>query len=80
MIGVDGRARFLDCLPLDAAQIQECIDQAVQDPEKRKDPADQGAVDVSYPVPDLGTLRVNAFHSRTKLAAVMRRIITNPHL
>lgn len=77
MIRVDGRARFLDCPPLDETQMNQCVDELVSDPKKRQILEQKGAVDVSYAVASLGArFRVNVFHSRQKYAVVMRRIIT----
>jgi twitching motility protein PilT len=77
MIRVDGRARFLDCAAQDETQMDEYVKELVHDPEKRSILDHKGAVDVSFAPPNLNArFRVNVFHSRTKYAIVMRRIIT----
>src|SRR5688500_525193 len=80
MIRVDGRARFLDCPPPGDDAMKEYVDAIMnsqQDPaEKRGILEHKGAVDVAFSVPGLARFRTNVFHSREKLAIVMRRIIT----
>ncbi len=80
MIRVDGRARFLDCQPPTDESMKEYVDAIMN---SQADPADKrsilehkGAVDVAFSVPGLARFRTNIFHSREKLAIVMRRIIT----
>jgi twitching motility protein PilT len=78
MIRVDGRARFLDCPPATDEQMEQFVKQLLKEDKERHHILEtRGAVDLSYPMPD-GTarFRVNVFHSRTKYAIVMRRIIT----
>src|SRR2546430_11105025 len=81
MIRVDGRARFLDCPPPDDAMMETYVKELVTDPDKYSILEHKGSVDVSYAVPELGArFRTSVFHSRTKYAVVMRRIITKiPH-
>lgn len=77
MVRVDGRARFMDCLPPSNEQLGEYIKILVKDEEHEKMLEHRGAVDVSYAMPDgSARFRVNIFHSRQKYAIVMRRIIT----
>jgi twitching motility protein PilT len=77
MVRVDGRARFMDCLPPSNEQLAEYIKILVKDEEHEKMLEHRGAVDVSYAMPDgSARFRVNIFHSRQKYAIVMRRIIT----
>jgi twitching motility protein PilT len=79
MIRVDGRARFLDCLPPPNEWMAEYVETLMhgQEHEKRNILEHKGAVDLSYAMQDGGgRFRVNIFHSRQKLAIVMRRIIT----
>ncbi|MCC6422011.1 MAG: PilT/PilU family type 4a pilus ATPase [Phycisphaerales bacterium] len=77
MVRVDGRARFMDCLPPTNEQLGEFIKILVKDEEHHKILDHRGAVDVSYAMPDgSARFRVNIFHSRQKYAIVMRRIIT----
>lgn len=77
MIRVDGKARFLDCPPPDEAQMQEIAHQLVTDKEKWDILEHKGALDVAYADPSVNArFRTNIFHSRTKYAVVMRRIIT----
>jgi twitching motility protein PilT len=80
MIRVDGRARFLDVPPLTEEAMKEYVDtvlakQAEPD-EKRHILETRGSVDIAYPLPGLARFRTNIFHSRERLALVMRRIIT----
>jgi twitching motility protein PilT len=77
MIRVDGRARFLDCPATTDDQMTEFAKQLFPDTDREAIFEKRGAVDVSYAMAD-GTarFRCNIFHSRTKLAITMRRIIT----
>lgn len=76
MIRVDGRARFLDCAAPDEKSMDSFVKTLVHDPEKASILEHKGAVDVSYAVPELGArFRTNVFHSRSKYAIVMRRIV-----
>ncbi len=77
MIRVDGRARFLDCAPPDDALMAEYVKELVTDQEKWDILEHKGALDVAYANPEVNArFRTNIFHSRTKYAVVMRRIIT----
>lgn len=77
MVRVDGRARFMDCLPPSNEQLAEFIKILIKDEDHEKVLESRGAVDVSYAMPDgSARFRVNIFHSRQKYAIVMRRIIT----
>ncbi|HVT87583.1 MAG TPA: PilT/PilU family type 4a pilus ATPase [Tepidisphaeraceae bacterium] len=77
MIRADGRARFLDCPPLDDVQMNEYVKEVVHDPKKQEILEHHGSVDVSYAALSVGArFRTNVFHSRGKYAIVMRRIIT----
>jgi twitching motility protein PilT len=77
MIRVDGRARFLDCPPPDDDLMTEYVKEVCHDKEKWDLLEHKGAVDVAYTHPEVSArFRTNVFHSRTKYALVMRRIIT----
>ncbi|HEY1683608.1 MAG TPA: PilT/PilU family type 4a pilus ATPase [Tepidisphaeraceae bacterium] len=79
MVRVDGKARFLDCAPPSNEVMGEYVETLMhnQEQEKRNILEHKGAVDLSWAMPDnTGRFRVNVFHSRQKLAIVMRRIIT----
>ena len=81
MIRVDGRARFLDCPPLTDEDMKEYVDQIM---EAQAEPAEKkhilehkGSVDVAYGMPGKeARFRTSIFHSRERLAVVMRRIVT----
>lgn len=80
MIRVDGRARFLDCPPVTDDAMKEYVDQIMN---SQAEPADKrhilehkGSVDVAYALPGLARFRTSVFHSRERLAIVMRRIVT----
>src|SRR3954470_14642698 len=81
MILVDGRARFLDVPLLSDEAMKEYVDQimnAQADPADKKSILDhKGSVDIAYSM-GVGQprFRTNIFHSREKLAVVMRRIVT----
>src|SRR5215831_17374154 len=47
MIRVDGRARFLDCEPPDAGQMEQFVKELVKDPDRWETMDRRGAVDVS---------------------------------
>lgn len=77
MIRVDGRPRFLDCPPPDAAAMTEYVNTLIKDEKQRETFETRGSVDVSYAMPDgSARFRTSIFHSRQKFAIVMRRIIT----
>jgi twitching motility protein PilT len=80
MIRVDGKARFLDVPAPNDALMKEHVDAIMNsqgDPaEKRSILEHKGAVDVAYSLPGVARFRTNIFHSREKLAVVMRRIVT----
>jgi twitching motility protein PilT len=81
MIRVDGRAKFLDVLPLSDDAMTEYVEQILNAQANPKDKRDilhqKGSVDVAY---SMGAgqprFRTNLFHSREKYAIVMRRIVT----
>jgi twitching motility protein PilT len=81
MIRVDGRARFLDVLPLTdelmSEYVNKILDAQAEPKEKRDILIHKGSVDVAY---SMGAgqprFRTNLFHSREKFAIVMRRIVT----
>jgi len=50
--------------------------QAAGPKDKRHILETRGSVDVAYPLPGLARFRTNIFHSRERLALVMRRIVT----
>ena len=80
MIRVDGKAKFLDIPGLPDEAMKEYVEQILtrqQDPaEKRGILEHKGSVDVAYALPGLARFRTNIFHSRERLALVMRRIVT----
>lgn len=77
MIRVDGRARFLDCPPLDDAVMGEYVRDLVNDPDKFRELELKGSVDVAFADPEVSArFRTSVFHSRQRYAVVMRRIIT----
>jgi twitching motility protein PilT len=81
MIRVDGRARFLDCAPLTDEDMKEYCDQIfnsqAEPAEKRHILEHKGSVDVAYGMPGKeARFRTSIFHSRERLAVVMRRIVT----
>src|SRR5262245_31586964 len=80
MIRVDGRARFLDCPAPTDELMKEYVDTIVKSQgepdEKRHILEHKGAVDVAYSLPGQARFRTNIFHSREKIAIVMRRIVT----
>ena len=77
MIRVDGRARFLDCPPPDNDLMTEYVKQLVVTDDQRNILEHKGSVDVAYADKDVDArFRTSVFHSRTKYAIVMRRIIT----
>src|SRR5688500_16650831 len=81
MIRVHGRARFLDCPALTDDDMNEYVEQIMQ---SQQEPAEKkhilehkGSVDVAYGMPTKeARSRTSVFHSRERLAAVMRRIVT----
>src|SRR3954463_2097796 len=80
MIRVDGKAKFLDVTPLPDEWLKEYVDQvlnAQSEPHERRQILEhKGSVDVAYPLPGIARFRTNIFHSKEKLAIVMRRIVT----
>jgi twitching motility protein PilT len=80
MIRVDGKAKFLDVPPLPDEWVKEYVDQvlaAQSEPQERRQILEhKGSVDVAYPLPGVARFRTNIFHSKEKLAIVMRRIVT----
>jgi len=78
MIRVDGRPRFLDCAAPSNETVLQYIKQMLGDDKDRWHTLEhRGAVDLSYSMPDNSArFRVNCFHSRTKYAIAMRRIVT----
>jgi len=81
MIRVDGRARFLDCPPLTDDDMKEYVEQVMQsqaEPAEKKHILEhKGSVDVAYGMPGKeARFRTSIFHSRERLAVVMRRIVT----
>ncbi len=80
MIRVDGKAKFLDVPALPDDAMKEYVEQILT---RQQDPADKrnllehkGSVDIAYALPGLARFRTNIFHSRERLALVMRRIVT----
>ena len=80
MIRVDGKARFLDVPAVSDDAMKEYVENVLrkqQEAEERRHILEsRGSVDVAYPLPGLARFRTNLFHSRERLAIVMRRIIT----
>jgi twitching motility protein PilT len=77
MIRVDGKARFLDCAPPDAAAMADYVAQLVREDKQKQLFEEKGSVDVAYVMPEASArFRTSVFHSRGKFAIVMRRIIT----
>ena len=81
MIRVDGRARFLDCPPLTDEDMNEYVGQimdAQAEPAEKKHILEhKGSVDIAYGMPGKeARFRTSIFHSRERLAVVMRRIVT----
>jgi twitching motility protein PilT len=81
MIRVDGRARFLDCPALTDDDMKEYVEQIMQsqaEPAEKKHILEhKGSVDVAYGMPTKeARFRTSIFHSRERLAIVMRRIVT----
>ena len=80
MIRVDGKAKFLDVPALPDDAMKEYVDQILnrqqEADEKRGLLEHKGSVDVAYALPGLARFRTNIFHSRERLALVMRRIVT----
>ena len=82
MIRVNGRAKFLDCPPPENEDMQKFVEEMITDPDKQNDLHVKGSCDTSYTLTGskedevLSRFRVATFHSRSKLAIVMRRIVT----
>ena len=80
MIRVDGKARFLDVPGLADDAMQEYVNQIInrqQEPKEKRDLLEhKGSVDIAYSLPGMARFRTNIFHSRERLAMVMRRIVT----
>jgi twitching motility protein PilT len=80
MIRVDGKAKFLDVPPVADDVMKEYVDQIISRQQEAKERRDllehKGSVDVAYSLPGLARFRTNIFHSRERLALVMRRIVT----
>ena len=77
MMRVDGRARFLDVDELSEEQMQSYVDELLADEERMEEFNRLGSIDTSFQLPDKSArFRVATFHSRGKLAIVMRRIVS----
>ncbi len=77
MIRVDGRPRFLEVPPSTDEEMDDYVRQLVKDEEHWKTLEQRGATDLSHAFPEAqARFRVNIFHSRAKLAIVIRRIVT----
>ena len=80
MIRVDGRARFLDSPALPDEAMTEYVNEllaADHDGDRRNTLEHKGSVDLSYAMKDgQARFRTSVFHSRSRYAIVMRRIIT----
>jgi twitching motility protein PilT len=82
VIRVDGRLRFLDCAQPNNDTMLSFVRELVQDKDKWEDFNQKGSCDVSFALMSssgdemLARFRVANFHSRGKVAVVMRRIVT----
>ena len=77
MLRIDGRPKFLPGEELTDAQLKDYSDTLLHDPEKRKIFDERGAVDMAFFMPDKSArFRTNVFHSRERVAIVMRRIVS----
>lgn len=77
MIRVDGRPRYLAVPETTDQQMTEYTNEVFKDPAKRAIFDKRGAVDLAYAMPDKAArFRTNVFHSRERMAMVMRRIVT----
>ncbi len=82
MIRVDGRPRFLDCPPPTNEEMEQFVKELITDEDKLHDLHHKGSADTSFTFKDekteevIARFRVASFHSRTKYAIVMRRIVT----
>ena len=77
MIRVDGRPRYLAVPETTDQQMTEYTNEVFKDPAKRAIFEKRGAVDLAYAMPDkTARFRTNVFHSRERMAMVMRRIVT----
>jgi twitching motility protein PilT len=77
MIRVDGRPRYLAVPETTDQQMTEYTNEVFKDPAKRGIFDKRGAVDLAYAMPDKSArFRTNVFHSRERMAMVMRRIVT----
>jgi twitching motility protein PilT len=80
MIRVDGKAKFLDVPPVPDELMKDYVEQILnrqQEPKEKRDLLEhKGSVDIAYSLPGLARFRTNIFHSRERLALVMRRIVT----
>jgi twitching motility protein PilT len=77
MIRVDGRPRYLAVPETTDQQMIEYTNEVFKDPAKREIFEKRGAVDLAYAMPDKSArFRTNVFHSRERMAMVMRRIVT----
>ena len=82
MIRVNGRAKFLDSPPPEQEEMQKFVAEMITDPDKQNDLQHKGSCDTSFTLYGskqdeiLSRFRVATFHSRGKLAIVMRRIVT----
>jgi twitching motility protein PilT len=81
MIRIDGHAKFLDCPPLTDDQMKSYVDQIIDSQVEKEEKGGllhgKGSVDCAYSMgPGQPRFRTNIFHSKEKLALVMRRIVT----
>lgn len=83
VIRVDGRLRFLDCGKPDNDLMMQFVRELISDEDKWNDFQQKGSADTSYSLKSsdnedetLARFRVASFHSRGKVAVVMRRIVT----
>jgi twitching motility protein PilT len=75
MIRVDGHARFLEVPACTDELMTEFVKELIHDQEHWNILEKKGAVDLSHSLDETARFRVNIFHSRSRFAIVMRRII-----
>lgn len=80
MIRAQGKPKFLDVPPMTDELMEEIVDQILSKQqnaeEKRAAFVKKGSLDVAYALEGIARFRTNLFHSRERLALVMRRIVT----
>jgi pilus retraction protein PilT len=80
MIRAQGKPKFLDVPPMTDELMEEIVEQIISKQqnaeEKRAAFVKKGSLDVAYALEGIARFRTNLFHSRERLALVMRRIVT----